>query len=164
MTEAFDPLALSEHERRTLAEAPVMAGMAIYAVGHPGPWGAVRELRAASAANPLIKHPGDRGAATDLVEMLSREARAGSVARDLQDRLDIDDAHLSEVALAAVDEAAAVARGVLPPEVREAYADWVLAVARDVAATAPDRGERVSVSSEEYHMLGRLEDALRGRR
>lgn len=162
MTEAFDPLALSEHQRRTLAEAPVMAGMAIYAVGHPSPWGAVRELRAASAANHLIRHPGERGAATELVAMLAQEARSGSVSRDLRDRLDVDDARLSDVAHGALHEAAAVAAEALPPEVYDEYVGWVLEVAKDVANTSPDWGERVAVSSAEYEMLSRIAGSLRG--
>lgn len=162
MTEDFDPLALSEYQRRVLAEAPVMAGMAIYAVSHPGPWGAVRELRAASTANHLIRNPGERDEATELIEMLCREVRSTSVSRELQDRLDVDDANLPAVAMAALEETAVVIGGALPSPVREQYVAWILDVAHDVAAATADRGEKVPVSAEEYRMLARIENVLSG--
>ena len=149
---------LDEASRRVLAQAPLMAISAVFSVGHPGFFGTLRELR---ASNKVLRHPGDRGPATDLVLEISAAARSLDVQEDMEHRVG---AHLTRdevrsVALDGIDAAAPVLRTV-PRDQAEGVVDWILDLCRAAAAAAPDQGSRVAVSDAEADVIAEIERRL----
>lgn len=149
---------LGENEQRVLAEAPLMAISAVFSVGHPGFLGTLKELR---ASNRLLRHPGDRGPATDLLVEISAAARSLDVQEDMEHRVG---AHLSrdevrEVALDGVGAAGPIVQA-LPPDQASGVVGWVLDLCRAAAGAAPDRGARKRVSEAEAQVLEEIERRL----
>ena len=149
---------LAEQEQLVLAEAPLMAISAVFAVGHPGFLGTLKELR---ASNKLLRHPGDRGPATNFVVEISAAARSLDVQEDMEHRVG---AHLTrdEVRTIALDGVAAAAPVLqaLPPEQATGVADWFLDLCRAAAGAAPDRGAQDRVSSAEADVLAEVGQRL----
>jgi len=149
---------LDESSSRLLAEAPLMAISAVFSVGHPGFFGTLKELR---ASNKLLRHPGDRGPATDLVSEISAAARSLDVQEDMEHRVG---AHLTrdevrKVALDGIGAAAPVVQS-LPSEQAAGVVGWILDLCRAAAGAAPDQGSRVAVSDAEAEVITEIEHRL----
>ena len=143
-----------------LAEAPLLAGMAVFSVSHPGAIAAFKELR---AANHAVKHPGDWGPAQALVDEISKAAGSDEVQEDMQRRVkSVSKEKMRKSALDGLTDAGnAIAQ--LPDDEADAVVSWIVGVGRAVAEVAPDRGEKQNVSDAEAEMLATIEQVLRNR-
>lgn len=149
---------LDEAASRSLAEAPLMAISAVFSVGHPGFFGTLKELR---ASNRLLRHPGDRGPATDLVGEISAAARSLDVQEDMEHKVG---AHLTrdevrKVALEGVGAASPIVQA-LPSEQAAGVVGWILDLCRAAAGAAPDQGSRIAVSDAETEVIAEIERRL----
>ena len=143
---------------KSIAEAPLSAGMAVFSVSHPGPIGIIKELR---AANRAMKHPGDRGPANQLIAEIQDAAASQAVQDDMQKQ--VKSLSKDKMRRTAIGDLQAASRAIagLPEDEKNALIDWVVDVGRATAEAASDRGESAKISDTEAEMLRTIEDTLR---
>src|SRR3954468_16346671 len=87
----------SDDEWKALSEAPLYVTLAVVAVAEHGPISMVKEAAASARA---MAQPGDRGAASELVAAISRDAQTREARHDARQ-------HIGKTPEQAVDDAVA---------------------------------------------------------
>ncbi len=149
---------LTDDEWDALAAGPPAAAAAMLATSRPGFVGVVKESLAGGKATTDIP----QSTAAELVEALAAHLREHEeLAKSYLDAGDEGDRESRRSAgLDGVDRAG-LATKKLSPDEADAYAEWVLGVARAMAEAAPDQGESTAVSADEEHTIAEIERRLR---
>jgi hypothetical protein len=127
-----DKSVFTEDEWHALTDAPLLVTAAVFVVGEHGPISLVKE---ASASARAISHPGERGAANELIGQIVAEANTKETRAELKE-------HRGPTPQAAIESAlhdlapAAEALKKLPADESSQVAAWLVAIAEAVADSA----------------------------
>src|SRR4249920_2060742 len=127
-----DKSAFTDAEWHALTEAPMLVTAAIFFAGEHGPISMVKE---ASASAKAISKPGERGVANELIGQIVAEANSKEARAEMKE-------HRGPTPQAAIEsvlhelEPAAAALKKLPADEATQVAEWFVAIAEAVAASA----------------------------
>src|SRR5262245_59379998 len=128
-----DKSAFTDDEWHALTDAPLLVTAAVFIAGEHGPISMVKE---ASASAKAITRPGEHGVANALIGEIVAEANTKEARHDMREH------HKGPTPQAAIEavlhdlEPAAAALRKLPDDEAAQVADWFLAIAHAVAASA----------------------------
>jgi hypothetical protein len=145
-----DKSAFTEAEWHALTDAPLLVTAALFYAGEHGPISMIKE---ASASARAISRPGERGAANELIGQIVAEANTKEARAELKEHRGPTPQAAVASALHELEPAAEALRK-LPPEERAQVADWLLDIARAVAASAK------TVTSDEEATIAKLAAVL----
>jgi hypothetical protein len=147
-----DKSAFTDAEWHALSDAPLLVTLAVFATGEHGPISMVKEATASARA---IAQPGDHGPATALIAEIAAAADTKEARHDMKEQRGRSVEEALEHALASLAPAAAALQK-LPADEAAQVADWLVDIARAVAAAAK------TVKPEEQAAIDRI-SAILGR-
>jgi hypothetical protein len=136
MTDKTD---FTEDEWKAVAEAPLLVTVTMFAAGQHGPISMVKE---SAAGARLIAAPGDRGAASGLINAIAAEAQTKEARHDAQHHKGADLATVIAGCLADLKPAAAALRAHLPADEAQAVGGWLVDIADAVAGASKGVSDR----------------------
>jgi hypothetical protein len=145
-----DKSAFTDAEWHALSDAPLLVTLAIFATGEHGPISMVKE---ATASARLLAHPGDHGPATGLIGEIAAAAETKEARHDMKEQRGRSMEEALEHSLTGLEPAAA-ALAKLPPDEAAQVGDWLVDIAKAVAAAAK------SVKPEEQGAIERIAAVL----
>jgi hypothetical protein len=137
----------SDPEWKAVVEAPLLVTVTMFVAGQHGPISMVKE---STASARLISAPGDRGAASGLINTIAAEAQTKEARHDAQHHKGGDLATVIAACLADLEPAAAALRAHLPADEVAEVGGWLVDIAAAVAAAAK------GVSDEEQQTVAKV--------
>jgi hypothetical protein len=142
-----DKSAFSEDEWHALTEAPLLITAAVFYAGEHGP---ISMMKEASASARSISKPGERGVANELIGQIVTEANTKEARAEIKEKRGPTVQAAVESVLHELEPAAAALKK-LPAEEAQQVAEWFIAIAQAVAASAK------TVNPEEAATINKLE-------
>ncbi len=128
----------SDAEWKAVVEAPLLVTVTMFVAGQHGPISMVKE---SAASARLIGSPGDRGAASGLINAIAAEAQTKEARHDVEHHKGGDLATIITSCLADLEPAAAALQAHLPPDEAAQVGGWLVDIAAAVAAAAKGTSE-----------------------
>lgn len=128
-----DKSVFTDEEWHAVTDAPLLITAAIFAVGEHGPISMVKE---ASASARAITHPGERGAANELIGQIVAEANTKETRAEIKEHRGPTPQAAVEGVLRDLEPAAVAIKAKLPADEAAQVAGWYVAIAKTVAESA----------------------------
>jgi hypothetical protein len=128
-----DKSVFTEEEWHAVTDAPLLVTAAIFAVGEHGPISMVKE---ASASARSITHPGERGAANELIGQIVAEANTKETRAEIKEHRGPTPQAAVESVLKDLEPAATAMKAKLSADEAAQVGGWLVAIAQAVASSA----------------------------
>ncbi|MGZ4727090.1 MAG: hypothetical protein ACXWB2_05175 [Acidimicrobiales bacterium] len=137
----------TDAEWKAVAEAPLLVTVTMFAAGQHGPISMIKE---SAAGARVIGAPGDRGAASGLINAMAAEAQTKEARHDAEHHKGSDLAAVIASCLADLEPAAAALKAHLPADEVAQVGGWLVDIAEAIAAASK------GVSEGEKDTVGRI--------
>jgi hypothetical protein len=127
-----DKSAFTDEEWHAVTDAPLLVTAAIYLAGEHGPISTIKEATASARA---ITHPGEHGVANELIGQIVAEANTKESRAEVKEKRGPTVQAAVESVLHELEPAAAALK-TLPADEAQQVAEWFVAIAQAVAASA----------------------------
>lgn len=129
----------TDAEWKAVAEAPLLVTVTMFAAGQHGPISMIKE---SAASAHVLSAPGDRGAASGLINAIAAEAQTKETRHDAGHHKGSDLAAVIASCLADLEPAAAALKAHLPADEVAQVGGWLVDIAEAVAAASKGVSER----------------------
>jgi hypothetical protein len=143
-----DKSAFTDDEWHALTEAPMLITALVF---YPGEHGPISMMKEAAASARSISKPGERGVANELIGQIVAEANTKEARAEVKEKRGPTVQAAVESALHELEPAAAALKK-LPADEAQQVAEWFVAIAHAVAASAK------TVNPEEAAAIQKLAD------
>jgi len=143
-----DKSAFTDDEWHALTEAPMLITALVF---YPGEHGPISMMKEAAASARSISKPGERGVANELIGQIVAEANTKEARAEVKEKRGPTVHAAVESALHELEPAAAALKK-LPADEAQQVAEWFVAIAHAVAASAK------TVNPEEAAAIQKLAD------
>jgi hypothetical protein len=135
----------TDAEWKAVAEAPLLVTVTMFAAGQHGPISMIKE---SAAGARVIAAPGDRGAASGLINAIAAEAQTKEARHDAEHHKGPDLAAIIAACLADLEPAATALKAHLSPDEVQQVGGWLVDIAAAVAGASKgvSEGEKETVA------------------